>query len=233
VTRRTVIGEEYFVSDQHPTLTAQEQLIIADGNMSVVRGNPAGGGENPLTCEEKRVIAEQNLSNGVALPVTRVGGRRDRQIRIVDSARPRSSSGWEGQSDEPGTAVRQCHAGDQMMRFLSMIRVQENTGKKPSERLMMEMGKLMGEMTSAGKLLDTAGLAPTAQSKRVRLRGGKISIVDGPFTETKEVVGGYAMLKADSLEEAIALAERFVEIHVADGWEIDCEVRQVFEADFG
>ena len=119
------------------------------------------------------------------------------------------------------------------MRFLSMIRVQENTGQQPSERLMTEMGKLMGEMTSAGKLLDTAGLAPTAQGKRVRLRGGRISIVDGPFTETKEVVGGYAMLNADSLKEAIALTERFVELHVADGWEIDCEVRQVFGPDFG
>jgi hypothetical protein len=91
------------------------------------------------------------------------------------------------------------------MRFLSMIRVQENTGMQPSERMMSEMGKLMTEMKSAGKLLDTAALAPTAQSKRVRLRGGKISVVDGPFTETKEVVGGYAMLNAQSLEEAIAL----------------------------
>ena len=68
-----------------------------------------------------------------------------------------------------------------------MIRVQENTGKQPSERLMTEMGKLMGEMKSAGTLLDTAGLAPTASGKRVRLRGGKISIVDGPFTETKSL----------------------------------------------
>jgi hypothetical protein len=66
----------------------------------------------------------------------------------------------------------------------------------------------------------------------VRLRGGRISVVDGPFTETKEVVGGYAMLDAKSLDEAIALTERFVDLHVADGWEIDCEVRQVFEADF-
>jgi len=118
------------------------------------------------------------------------------------------------------------------MRFLSLVRVEENTGKQPSERLMTEMGKLMTEMTEAGKLLDTAGLAPTAASKRVRLRAGRISVVDGPFTETKEVVGGYAMLDAASLDEAIALTERFVELHVADGWEIDCEVRQVFEPDF-
>jgi hypothetical protein len=118
------------------------------------------------------------------------------------------------------------------MRFLSLIRVQENTGKQPSERLMTEMGKLMTEMKAAGKLLDTAGLAPTASSKRVRLRGGRISVVDGPFAEAKEVIGGYAMLDAQSQDEAIALAERFVELHVADGWEIDCEVRQVFEPQF-
>jgi len=103
----------------------------------------------------------------------------------------------------------------------------------PSERLMTEMGKLMTEMKASGKLLDTAGLAPTADGKRVRLRGGRISIVDGPFTETKEVVGGYAMLDADSADEAIELTIRFVELHVADGWEIDCEVRQLHEPDFG
>ena len=118
------------------------------------------------------------------------------------------------------------------MRFLSLIRIQENTGKQPSERLMSEMGKLMGEMTQAGTLLDTAGLMPTAEGKRVRLRGGKISVIDGPFIETKEVIGGYAMLQADSLQEAIALTERFVELHVADGWELDCEVRQLIEPGF-
>jgi hypothetical protein len=118
------------------------------------------------------------------------------------------------------------------MRFLSLIRVQENTGKKPSERLMSEMGKLMTDMKRDGTLLDTAGLAPTASGKRVRLHGGKTSVVDGPFTETKEVIGGYAMLDAQSLDEAVALTERFVELHIADGWELECEVRQVFGPDF-
>ena len=91
----------------------------------------------------------------------------------------------------------------------------------------------VAEMKATGKLLDTAGLASTATSKRVRLRGGRICVVDGPFAEAKEVVGGYAMLDAQSMDEAIALTMRFVEPHVADGWEIDCEVRQVYEADFG
>jgi hypothetical protein len=119
------------------------------------------------------------------------------------------------------------------MRFLSLVKVHENTDKQVSERLMSDMGKLMIELKQAGKLLDTAGLASTANSKRVRLRGGKISVVDGPFAETKEVVGGYAMLDAESLDEAIALTQRFVALHIADGWELDCEVRPVFEANFG
>jgi hypothetical protein len=227
-----VIGGQYFTSDQRLGLTAREKATIADQNLSDGQEHSVGGDENLLTDQEKLVIAEQDLSNGVALMVKRVGVRKDRQFHNVDSAQPRSSSGWDGQSDEAGVADRQFHTGDQMMRFLSMIRVQENTGKVPSERMMTEMGKLIGEMKGAGKLLDTAGLAPTAQSKRVRLRGGKISVVDGPFTETKEVVGGYAMLDAQSLEEAIALTRRFVELHVADGWEIDCEVRQLHEPEF-
>ena len=118
------------------------------------------------------------------------------------------------------------------MRFLSMVRINENGGQAPTERLMREMGKLMEEMTRAGKLVSTAGLTPTSQGFRMRSNHGKISRTDGPFTETKEVVGGYAMLDAQSQEEAIALTRRFVELHVADGWEIDCEIRQVFEPQF-
>src|SRR5262249_39880265 len=137
-------------------------------------------------------------------------------------------------SMEAATIRRSIHSDRRpTMRFLSLIRVQENTGKQPSQRLMEDMGKLMTEMKDAGKLLDTAGLAPTANSKRVRLRGGRISVVDGPFAEAKEVIGGYAMLDAASLDEAIALTKRFVELHVADGWEIECEVRQLYEPDFG
>lgn len=119
------------------------------------------------------------------------------------------------------------------MRFLSLIRVRENTGNAPSKRLMSEMDKLLTDMKNAGKLLDTAGLAPTSKGKRVCLRGGRISVVDGPFTEAKEVIGGYLMLNADSMEEAIVLSERFVELHAADGWELDCEVRQLQEVSPG
>jgi hypothetical protein len=117
------------------------------------------------------------------------------------------------------------------MRFISMIRIDENTGQAPSEELMRDMGKLMDELTRSGQLVSTAGLRPTSQGVRVRLRGGKLSVVDGPFTETKEVIGGYAILEAASKEEAIELARRFLRVH-GDEWDIECEVRQLDGPEF-
>ena len=114
------------------------------------------------------------------------------------------------------------------MRFLSMIRINENSGMVPSERLITDMGKLMEEMTRAGVLLSTAGLRPTSEGVRVRLSRGKLSTVDGPFAETKEVIGGYAILEAQSRREAIELTKRFLLVH-GDEWDIECEVRQLDE----
>lgn len=118
------------------------------------------------------------------------------------------------------------------MRFLSMIRIHENSGRVPSEKLMNDMGKLIDEMTREGTLIRTAGLRPTAEGVRVRLRGGKLSTVDGPFAETKEVVGGFAILEAASMKDAIELTKRFLRIH-GDEWNIDCEVRQIDGPEFG
>ena len=112
------------------------------------------------------------------------------------------------------------------MRFLSMIRIDETTGQVPSERLMAEMGKLMEELTRAGVMIDTAGLRPTSEGVRVRLRNGKLSMTDGPFTETKEIIGGYAILETESREQAVEVTRRFLEIH-GNEWNIECEVRQL------
>ena len=114
------------------------------------------------------------------------------------------------------------------MRFLSMIRLDERTAQAPTERLMNDMGKLMEEMTRAGVLLSTAGLRPTSEGVRVRLSRGKLSTVDGPFAETKEVIGGFAILEAQSRREAIELTKRFLLVH-GDKWDIECEVRQLDE----
>jgi hypothetical protein len=112
------------------------------------------------------------------------------------------------------------------MRFLSLIRINENSGLQPSGQLMSDMGKLLEEVTRAGVMLDTAGLRPTSEGARVRLSHGKISVVDGPFTETKEVIGGYAMMETKSMEEAVYWATRFLKVH-GDEWDITCEVRQL------
>ena len=118
------------------------------------------------------------------------------------------------------------------MRYLSMIRLDENTGQVPSEQLMHDMGKLIEEMTREGVLVRTAGLRPTREGVKVRLRRGQLSTIDGPFTETKEVVGGFAILEARSMAEAIELTERFLRVH-GDTWNIDCEVRQLAGPEFG
>jgi hypothetical protein len=118
------------------------------------------------------------------------------------------------------------------MRFLSMIRINESTGQAPSERLMNEMGKLMDEMIREGSLIRTAGLRPTAEGVRVRSNRGKLTTTDGPFTETKEVIGGYAVLEARSLDHAIELTKRFLQVH-GDEWDLECEVRPLDGGEFG
>ena len=118
------------------------------------------------------------------------------------------------------------------MRFMSMIRIEENTGQAPSEQLMSDMGKLMEELTRTGQLISTAGLRPTSEGVRVRWRRGQLSTVDGPFTETKEVIGGYAILEAKSKAEAIELTQRFLRIHGTE-WDIECEVRQLDGPELG
>jgi hypothetical protein len=112
------------------------------------------------------------------------------------------------------------------MRFLSIYKTQE-TGGFPTPEEMARMGKLVEEGMKAGFLLAVEGCMPSATGARVRLSNGKVTVTDGPFTESKEVVGGLALLQASSKEEAIELAKQF--LHVAgDG---ECELRQLFEAD--
>ena len=87
-------------------------------------------------------------------------------------------------------------------------------------------------MIRTGRLISTAGLRPTSEGVRVRLRRGNLSMADGPFTETKEVIGGYASLEAKSKEEAIKLTQRFLKVH-GDEWDIECEVRQLDGPELG
>src|ERR1700756_1602199 len=110
------------------------------------------------------------------------------------------------------------------MRFLSIYKAAERS-TPPGPEEMAAMGKLIEEGMKAGWLLGTEGCLPTALGARVRNDSGKISVTDGPFTEAKEVVGGFAILRANSKAEAIQLAKDFLNV-VGDG---ECELRQVYE----
>jgi len=114
------------------------------------------------------------------------------------------------------------------MKFLSIYKAVER-GVPPSQEEMAEMGKLIEEGMKAGWLLSTEGCLPSALGARVRLTDGRLSVTDGPFTETKEVVGGFAILRANSKEEAVQLAKDFLKV-VGNG---ECELRQLFEAPQG
>ncbi|MDP9342478.1 MAG: YciI family protein [Actinomycetota bacterium] len=110
------------------------------------------------------------------------------------------------------------------MRYLSIFNAVERESP-PSPEEVQVMGELIEEMSKAGKLLTTEGCLPSARGARVRRSGEDTTVTDGPFTGAKEVVGGFAILQADSKEEAVELAKRFLDV-VGDGV---CEIRELYE----
>jgi hypothetical protein len=110
------------------------------------------------------------------------------------------------------------------VRFLSIYKTAERS-TLPKQEEMATMGKLIEEGMKAGWLLATEGCLPSTLGARVRRSSGKLAVTDGPFTEAKELVGGFAILKANSKEDAIELARRFLQV-AGDG---ECELRQLYE----
>ena len=119
------------------------------------------------------------------------------------------------------------------MRFMVIVKANEKSeaGVMPSERLLTEMGKFNEELVKAGVLLAGEGLHPSSKGARVRFSGSKRTVIDGPFSETRELVAGFWLIQVSSKEEAIEWVKR---IPNPDGDEAEVEIRQVFEAeDFG
>ncbi len=109
------------------------------------------------------------------------------------------------------------------MRFLTLYKPAEFASPSPRENA--EMGKLIEEETKTGALLATGGFLPSPKDVRVRHAKGKVTVTDGPFTEAKELIGGFALLEAKSREEAIEMAKRFLSI-AGDG---ECEIHQLMD----
>jgi hypothetical protein len=115
------------------------------------------------------------------------------------------------------------------MKFMMLVKHAENQGPPPKE-LLDAMAILSEEAVKDGSMRGNGGLAPTAQSTRVRIAKGKLTVTDGPFTEAKEIVGGFAQFEFNSKQEAIDGAVRFMELHRQywPGWEGETEIRQIF-----
>ena len=120
------------------------------------------------------------------------------------------------------------------MRFMYIV-TSPQPDRGPSPALMEAMGKLAEREIKAGRMLDTGGLLPIAMTgAQVKITDGKLSVVDGPFVETKELIGGYAIFELRDQAEAVAAAREFMQLHLEHmpGWEGTCEVRAFVTADF-
>ena len=113
------------------------------------------------------------------------------------------------------------------MRILGMLKADASTeaGVPPSKELIERMGRFVEEIARAGVMLATDGLQPSSKGKRVRLADGKVTVIDGPFTESKELVASYALFQVKSMDEAIHWTTRFLEV-LGKG---ECELRPIFE----
>jgi len=120
------------------------------------------------------------------------------------------------------------------MRFMMIVKGDKNyeSGIPPSPELMAVIGKHTEEMMKAGVVLQNGGLLPSSQGAKVRAADGKVSVTDGPFTEAKELIGGFAIVEAKSKAEAIERATEFMQLHVkvlGTAYEGECEIRQMFD----
>ena len=111
------------------------------------------------------------------------------------------------------------------MRFLTLYKPGTDGGRPPSEQEMADMGRFIEEMSRTGVLIATGGLLPSSHGARVRYEGGRMTVTDGPFAETKELVGGYAILEAKSKADAIELTKRFLSVVRAG----ESEVREMWD----
>ncbi len=116
------------------------------------------------------------------------------------------------------------------MRFMMIVKSSKDceAGKMPSEELLAAMGEYNKELMKAGVLVDLSGLQPTAKGARVKFLGGKITVIDGPFAETKELIGGYWIIDVKSKAEAIEWAKR-IPVEDRANEEREIEIRQFYE----
>src|SRR5258706_3974807 len=135
-------------------------------------------------------------------------------------------------SISPGSPARKLKPkGDRTMRFMVIVKANKSSeaGELPDEKLLTDMGNYNEELSKAGVLLAAEGLQPSSKGARVRFSGTKRTVIDGPFSETKELIAGFWLIQVKSREEAIEWVKRSP--NPMPGTETEIEIRQVFEAD--
>ena len=120
------------------------------------------------------------------------------------------------------------------MRYMMIVKADKNyeAGAPPEPELMSAVGKLSDEMIKAGVLLEMGGLLPSSKGARINVKQGKLIVTDGPFSEAKELIGGYAILQVTSKEEAIERGRRFMQLHadvLGPSYDGELEIRQMPE----
>ncbi len=224
----------------HPT-THGTRVRISKGKTTIIDGPFA---------ETKEVVAGYFLMKtkdlkeatdwALKIPGEPEGGEGELELRPlyetedfpIDPAE--QAGGWRDQEIEARQAPKE-PGPEKGARYIFFLKADANTESKmmPSEKLLQEMGALIGEMTDKGVLIAGEGLKPTSEGVKVRVSGGKRTVIDGPFTETKEIVAGFTLYRAQTKEEAIEWARRTLRIHM-DGTGIDSgevEVRRIQETE--
>jgi hypothetical protein len=120
------------------------------------------------------------------------------------------------------------------MRFMMLIKADKDfeAGAPPNPELMAAVGKLADEATASGAMVTTGGLLPSSHGVRIRVEGRKTLVIDGPFAETKELVGGFAIFDLQSKEEAIESGRKFMQVHadiLGPSYEGELEIRPMFD----
>jgi hypothetical protein len=148
--------------------------------------------------------------------------------RIVEreiSTLREESAGPPAQPDRSQPKSRHRSLQGEIMKFLSIYKHPERN-TPPSQEEMCKMGQMVEEWMKAGKLLGTEGCMPSSTGAQVRITNGQTIVKDGPFTEAKEVVGGFAILRADSKQQAVEYVKEFLQV-MGEG---ECELRQLYDA---
>jgi hypothetical protein len=178
-------------------------------------------GRVPLDEVEMEIREVYEMSDFAVDPSEQPGGWRDQEQRFREATEGAAGAPPAPPARKPGTT-----------RFIAMLKSDRKTesGEVHDPKVLEAMGALMNELAAAGALLGGEGLKPSARGAKLRLAKGRRTVVDGPFTETKELIAGYTMIQVPSKAEAVDFAKRWLEIHVgSDLEEGEIEIRPLLE----